>query len=1150
MNAAVSLGVAAATAVLTGALFVGDSVRGSLRELTLNRLGKIDEVLVLDRFFRRQLADELADTPAFHENHRLAPGILFPNATIERPTQEHTNRASSVLVLGCDQSFWTFDSRGIRPRRLPAENEIVLNESLARELGASVGDQVTLRLPKMNQVPADSPLASKNDRIRGVPGLKVVDIIPAAGLGQFSLQASQSLPNNAFLALETLQAALEQPNKINAIFVRREIPSAAERSEIGALLRPKLEDVGITVKHVIRTYRASEDREQTSIDYYSVTTDRMIFSPEVADVVQKGLPSGSQPMLTYLANSIRRVGKNDESTDNSGIPYSMVTAIDMTAEFSLTDTSGQNIGRMADNEIVLNEWAANDLQAQIGDRIRISYFEPETTHGQAVERSAEFLLKSVAGLTNPIRPFRRNRPAEFDRPLTPATDPHFTPEVKGVTDQDTIDDWDAPFPFDYKRVRNVDEEYWDNHRTTPKAFISLAAGHRLWGSRFGRVSSFRVPANGTLESLSEKLQQRLTQQSEDLGFRFIPVKQRQLEASRGTTPFDVLFLSLSFFVIAAALMMVALLFRLGIEQRSVQIGTLLAVGFPHRRVRRLLVGEGAIIAAIGAIGGIVLGLAYAALMVAGLSHWWLGAITTPFLTFHASPRSLFVGYLLGVAISVLTIVWTVRQTKRISVRRLLSGQPLELTASPKTRRAKWSTVVWIVSALAMSVLATRLGGMAQAGAFVGSGALLLVGLLLWIRGQLRGGLEMRLTSWSTGPVLWRLALRSVARNPARSVITIGLMASATFLIVAMSSFRLAPTETGVGGFELVAVSSEPIYADLNQPARRAEFFGSKADVLSGTAIFGLRLRAGDDASCNNLYQAAQPRVLGVTDRMIEHFDDRSSVSFTWTGSAAEGAQQRANPWRLLSKSTASTTEPVPVVLDKNTAMYSLHLYRGVGEEFDFVYDGHKIRFRVAGLLANSILQGSLLIGEADFQRHFPELSGYRYFLIDSPTEKVDQVATLLEDQFSDQGFDATSAHDVLAQLLAVQNTYLSTFQSLGALGLLLGTFGLATVQLRNVLERRGELALLRAAGYRRRRLAQVVLLENVALLTGGLATGILAALLAVLPHKLLGENAVSWTLLRDLAIMLAAVLVAGLAASFITVRAVLRLPLIASLRGE
>ena len=124
-------------------------------------------------------------------------------------------------------------------------------------------------------------------------------------------------------------------------------------------------------------------------------------------------------------------------------------------------------------------------------------------------------------------------------------------------------------------------------------------------------------------------------------------------------------------------------------------------------------------------------------------------------------------------------------------------------------------------------------------------------------------------------------------------------------------------------------------------------------------------------------------------------------------------------------------------------MYSLHLYRGIGEEFELTYpEAGTIRFRVVGLLSNSILQGSLLIGETDFVQRFPNVSGYRYFSDPSrPPARRRQSQPTLEDRLSDQGFDAVSAHERLEDLLAVQNTYLSTFQSLGALGLLLGTFG-------------------------------------------------------------------------------------------------------------
>jgi putative ABC transport system permease protein len=518
------------------------------------------------------------------------------------------------------------------------------------------------------------------------------------------------------------------------------------------------------------------------------------------------------------------------------------------------------------------------------------------------------------------------------------------------------------------------------------------------------------------------------------------------------------------------------------------------------------------------------------------------------------PLSIVVGFLSGLVVSIVTIWFSLGRVKNAVVRGLLSGEIVLSTKysvlSARTDRPRYVrsslTAILFVAAVALAFYASRLGGEAQAGAFMGAGAALLVSLLLVAHARLRSvGSRSTLVG---GAALARLAFRNAGRNVGRSTATIALVASAAFLIVAVSAFRMSPTSQGVGGFDLIAESSQPIYDDLNSAAGRKELLADKADVLAGGTVLSLRLKAGDDASCRNLYQPTQPRILGVTRQMVSYFDDRQlPARFGWSASAAKGEAKKANPWRLLAgESGAEGT--VPVVLDQNTAMYSMRLYGGVGQEFEVTYaDGTTVKFRVAGLLSNSVLQGSLLIGEADFKRLFPQISGYRFFLIRTPPGKADEVAVALEDRLGDEGFDTVDARARLADLLAVQNTYISTFQSLGALGLVLGTFGLAAVQLRSVFERRKELALMRATGFRRGRLGEMVLLENLLLLIGGLALGTLAALVAVLPQMLLGAARPP---LADLAVMLGVVLVVGVATGFIAVRATLRAPLVGALRGE
>ena len=215
-----------------------------------------------------------------------------------------------------------------------------------------------------------------------------------------------------------------------------------------------------------------------------------------------------------------------------------------------------------------------------------------------------------------------------------------------------------------------------------------------------------------------------------------------------------------------------------------------------------------------------------------------------------------------------------------------------------------------------------------------------------------------------------------------------------------------------------------------------------------------------------------------------------------------------------------------------------------GTNFQVDYDsGETVHFVAVGFLENTILQGALIASEQDFLKAFPSAAGYRYFLIRESGDS--KIAANLEDQFEDYGFDARSATTTLAGFMSVQNTYLSTFQSLGGLGLLLGTFGLAAVQLRSVLERKRELALMQAVGFGRAKLSRMILLETAWLLVAGLGIGLAAALFSTLPHWLVGSASIPWI---DLALIFIAILLAGLSAAWLASRTVARMPLLESLR--
>lgn len=540
---------------------------------------------------------------------------------------------------------------------------MALNQPAADELAVKAGDEIVVRLPLPADIPPDSPLGKKTERIAS-RRLRVAQVVAAEGLGRFSLRPNQQSPRICFLPLAELQTALEQPERVNAIFAAgrnaETLPDAAGEARLGDILQPRLADYGLKF-------------EQTKLGYFNLTSERMMLEPAIERAALTAFTDEHpQIALTYLANFIL-AGSVMETGDRGKIPYSTITALDLSDKPPLgpfVTPDHKEIGELADDEVLLNSWATDDLkeqgvEVQPGDTIRLTYFEPESTHGRTIETTCELKLKAIVALEGP------------------AADPNFTPELSGVTDKESLANWDPPFPYDSSRVRtrpphDEDERYWDEHRATPKGFVTLATGRRLWSGRFGQSTSVRVPpsATRTQTELQAALENELSKQKAALGFEFRPVKRQGLLASQGTTDFNQLFLGFSFFIIASAVMLVLLLFRLGIERRANEIGTLLATGFSLRRVRLLLLGEGMLVAMAGSGVGLAAGTGYAWLMLAGLRSpgWWLAAISAPFLELYVSGSSLAIGYASGVIVASLSIAWALWRMSKTSVRRLLANQ--------------------------------------------------------------------------------------------------------------------------------------------------------------------------------------------------------------------------------------------------------------------------------------------------------------------------------------------------------------------------------------------------------------------------------------------------------------------------------------------
>jgi putative ABC transport system permease protein len=1099
VNLAVVIGMAVATAVLSGAMMVGDSVRGSLRELTLQRFGKIDDAIISTRFFDAKLTGSIA---AADPNVELSSAAIVTGTAGDESAETHT---ADVQIAG---GAWIDVEQG----------KCVINGELADALGVKApGDEIVLSVPTDSDAPREAALdrRSRNDTISGLR-VDVSQIVREPGVASmFNPTAGQRGTRNAWVNLADLQDAMDQSGRVNAI-VAHEKNAKADGSEIKSLNDAlaqviALSDYGLTMKAVL-------DDTQIAIGSRSTYLPPSIVDAAGAVAARLNIPL--QKISVNLLTSIKA------PSSGKVVHYAVVAG--------LNEIDGQPLGA---DEADLNQDTASRLGVEAGDSIQIDFYQrgPDgQLHDASESHPAGDLAFKVAGVL-PMEEI--------------GADSDLTPDYKGLTDADSVADWDPPegLKIDKSLVTKDDEEYWDEYRAAPKIFVSFETASKLWGGLYGQTTGLRIPVEKS-DAFLDALRWQISPASMQMTFR--PIKAEQLAAASGGTDFSEYFLYFSFFLIVAAVLLVAMLFRLGIEQRARQLGLLSAVGFAAGAIRRLALGEGLILAMIGASLGSLAGVGYTWLIMAGLRTWWIGAVGTTALRLHVVPATLAIGFVAGVIVAMLAVWWGTWRIGRTPVARLLAGS-WENETGRKSRSGRLLRIAGIV---------LLLGGLAAIGAalverkhadeaFMSGGSLLLFGILLWLAGALRpratfpwhgrpahaGGTGLTKSSTRNDPrqlhgrdaratttisSLPRLGIRNATRHTARSVLAIGLIAFAVFTLIVVAVMRqgAAPASdariSGTGGYRLILQSGIPMYGDLNTlQGRKLAGIREPADPLWSQADFtSMRRWAGQDVSCLNLMRPTAPTILSVPPKMVQR------GAFTFASQLAPAQ----NPWMLLDSDQGDS---IPVIADDDTAQYILKLPLG-GMYAITDKLGRERKLILVATISHSIFQGELLMGEGNFRKLFPATDGAGMMLIDCNADDAATLRQRLGTELDEYSVSVDTTAGRLAMYQEVANTYLATFQTLGSLGLLLGTVGLGVVLVRTVLERKPEFALLSCLGFSSGDRVLVVLSENAFLLVLGLATGAACALIGVLPALLSSGRSMNlsgliWTLLAVAAVGLA-----------------------------
>ncbi len=1125
---AVCLGLALATAVITGSLLLGDSVTGSLRDTALARLGGIDHALTAPHFFREKLADDLEARFAHKTSFGPQVEAVVQTTAAARAAEEKSGVAQSS-VWGVRDDFWSLLATPV-PRL--SGRQAAVNAALANDLGLRLGDPLILTVGRPGAAPVDSLFGRRQrEETTRVLRLSVAAILPG-GAGDFRPDPSPAVPRNVFVSRDWLAQSLGRAGQANALLVSGGDDSAALQQALGEVCR--LPDYGLQAV-------VSPDRR-----YLSVQTPAVALSPAIAETAQAAARAvGAKAELTsvYLATTLVKVPPTgykpypppllfpEPGEPGVTLPhaaYAVVAGLEPMPRFTFRAGGTKPLD---DEGIWLNAWVAQDVQAQVGDVLQLNYLAP-TPEGDYQQAWVRLTVRGIVEMTG----------YGADRGLVP--------DFEGITDAKTIEDWKPPFPVDLGLVTKRDEDYWAQYRAAPKAFVTSATARQMWEAGQGRanagwITSVRavLPGEATPRAqaaLGRALLRRL--QPGKVGMAFTPVRAQALAAARGTTDFSQLMLGMSMFLVLSGAGLAAMLMRLAAQRRAAETGLLLASGLSEQQVRRVALGEGAILTGVGALLGVPLGVLYAAAVLVALGHWWSGAIAQTALWLHVEPSSLIGGGLAGLVVGAVAALWGVRGLQRRRVLDLLAGwQALGVLPATAARR-------WVGAGLAL----TLSGAAALAGASLGAGrvsdaaAFFIMGALLLAGGLLGGWLALSAALSARHEIrsVARLALRSAAANRGRSLLTIGLLAAATFVIVAtaansrsFSRLDYARRDSGTGGFALRAIATLPLYYDLGTPGGRAHLGFSPRDeaTFSGVKVFSFLMSPGEDISCLNLARPGErPRLLGVPPAL--QGEERFQV-------VVPGGSRY--PWREL-EGAADPWEGIPAFGDEASVTWSLH--SGLGKTLSVAGEGDRAAtLRFVGLLSGSIFQSELLVSEEHFRQLYPSVPGPRYFLLEVPPGREEAVAEALRRNLGDLGLEVRTTREVLDSYLRVQNTYLSMFVALGGLGVLLGTVGMVTVLLRSALERRSEFALLLATGFGRRDLTRLLVLENGALLMAGVLLGTDAALVAVAPQLAAPTAQPQWV---QPAVLLAAIVALGLTACWAAARMAVQGNLLVALREE
>jgi len=481
-----------------------------------------------------------------------------------------------------------------------------INHALYNEIKTEQINNIVLRLPSAGMVPLGSMYVTDSY----TTSLRL-DLDVGAGLKPTPADFIVPIEQGGNISLKN-----EQTVPFNLFLNRAELAETMDTPDkINLILSEQIiseEDFAAAWNYSHSGLNVKTDNQATEI-----ISDRIFIQDKVVKTLCKNDASANR-IFAYLANAI---------TSQFSIPYSFITAVDY--------YKGQ---RLNPDEIILSDYTAKRLHAKQGDTLSVSYF---------VSRQFKTLVEDSVFLK--VRTIVPIEDLQFDKTLAA--------EFPGLSNVERCTDWNSDLPINMNLISDEDEDYWDKYKNTPKAIVPYSTLAPRWENAFGNATALHISDTGRLNDLTPEM----------FDIQLIYPRETGFTAAKSGVDFSSLFLSLGFFIIIAAAMLMMVPLSEMLFRRRDELHLLKAIGFTRKRILRLLWRESTPVVFISALTGVIVGLAYTCLVLFLLGNVWKGATHTEGFRVYPNLLTIAVGMLSGIVLSLLLLYHCIsRSLKKIA----------------------------------------------------------------------------------------------------------------------------------------------------------------------------------------------------------------------------------------------------------------------------------------------------------------------------------------------------------------------------------------------------------------------------------------------------------------------------------------------------